>query len=140
MEIKMKSRCHYLILIPCLCLLSACAGFGKPAEQQVQERAQDRWDRLVAGDIEGAYAYLSPGYRSGTSLTSYQKKLLTQKVQWTGATASEGDCSEDVCNVRISINFAVYGAVPGMSQFNSKSSATESWVKTGGQWYYIPRD
>ena len=129
----------FLVLIVAL-LLSACAGMGKPPEDVVKERAQERWDLLLAEDFAAAYEYLTPGYRSGVSLNQYQRKLLTQAVQWTDAKAGKSTCLEESCNVRISISYAVYGAVPGVSRFDSKGTTEENWIRIKGRWYFLPPD
>jgi hypothetical protein len=59
-------------------LLSACATGGgvaadAPADVKraaVADRAKARWDRLIAGDLAGAYEYLSPASRATLSLES----------------------------------------------------------------------
>jgi hypothetical protein len=121
-------------------LLSGCASSGQTTEGLVKLRAQERWDYLLAEDYTAAYGYLTPGYRSGVSLNRYQRKLLTQRVQWTDAEIGQSDCLEDACKIRISIGYAVYGAVPGVSRFDSRSAVTEDWIRVDGQWYFFPPD
>lgn len=120
--------------------LAGCATVPAPTpEEAVLARAQERLDYVLAEDYAAAYEYLSPGYRSGVSLTSYQRELLTRPVRWVSAEAVESDCSEDVCNVRIAIEFEVYGAVPGMSRFKSPGGFQERWLRIDGQWYLVPK-
>ena len=99
-----------------------------------------RWDALFNKDIEAAYEYLSPGYRSSVSLLQYHRALLLSKIRWTGANYIEGDCEETVCNVKIILDFTVYGAVPGVKSFPSKQSIEESWVLVDGSWYLVPKN
>lgn len=128
---------------PALMLAGALAGCAtmapQSAEEAVLERAQERLDLLLAEDLAGAYEYLSPGYRSGVTLPAYQREVLTRPVRWTSAQAIESDCSEDVCNVRITLEFEVYGAVPGMTRFKSPGSSEERWLRIDGQWYFVPK-
>lgn len=119
-------------------LLTACAGLGKAPEERVSERAQTRWDLLLSDQLEAAYAYLSPGYRSGLSLRNYQRKLLTQDVRWTGAEVIESNCSSDTCKIRISIDYGVYGALPGVSKMQSRRDIEEDWVLVDREWYFLP--
>jgi hypothetical protein len=127
-----------LILLSSLLLLSGCATTQTPTES-IEQRAMGRWDALLSGDVEAAYEYLSPGYRSSVSLLQYHRTLLLSKVKWTGAKYIKGDCEETVCNVKISLSFNVYGAVPGVSTFPSKQSIGESWVLFDGTWYLVPK-
>ncbi|MEE4173254.1 MAG: hypothetical protein V2I57_03295 [Xanthomonadales bacterium] len=131
--------CAIWVLVAAL-MLSGCATVtAPPPEEAVLERAQERLDLLLAEDLAGAYEYLSPGYRSGVTLPAYQREVLTRPVRWTSARAVASDCSEDVCNVRIALEFEVYAAVPGMSRFKSPGSGEERWLRIDGQWYYVPK-
>jgi hypothetical protein len=106
----------------------------------IEERAIGRWDALLSENVESAYEYLSPGYRSSVSLTQYHRSLLLNKVRWTGAKYIESDCEETVCNVKISLDFTIYGAVPGVKSFESKQTIKESWVQVNGSWYLVPKN
>lgn len=119
-------------------LLAACATTGDSPEGAVAERAQARWDTLLAEDIEGAYAYLSPGYRSGYSLLDYYRKLGSMRVKWTDAQVKESNCSESSCKIQISVDYVAYGAVPGVQAFPSTTLVEEDWVQAGGEWYLLP--
>lgn len=120
--------------------LAACATVSQPPEAVVTERAQERLDALIAQDYAAAYEYLSPGYRSGVSLNDYTRRMLSRRMQWTNATVGESDCSEDACKLRISIDYEIFGAVPGVSRFKSKAAASEDWVRLDGTWYLVPSD
>lgn len=117
--------------------LVACAGTPQK-DHPIAERAQARWDTLLSGDLHAAYGYLSPAYRSSVSSVRYQRRIMLQKVRWTGARYIDSDCSEISCKVRISLDFTLIGALPGVRQFNGTQEVEESWVKTGGQWWYVP--
>jgi hypothetical protein len=118
-------------------LLTACATTGD-VEQSVSERAMARWDALITGDHSAAYGYLSPAYRSSVSSVQYQRQILLQKVRWTGAELIDSNCLESTCKVRISLDFSLIGALPGVRRYNGSQEIEESWVKTDGQWWYVP--
>ena len=126
------------VLCCSLLLLSACATSMKSGDN-IEKRAIGRWDALLSADVEAAYEYLSPGYRSSVSLTQYHRSLLLSKVNWTGAKYIESDCEEMVCNVKISLDFTIYGALPGVKSFESKQTIKESWVLVNGSWYLVPK-
>ena len=133
---------RYILLSALICsllLLSACATTTK-SEDTIEKRVMGRWDALLSEDVEAAYEYLSPGYRSSVSLTQYHRWLLLKKVRWTGANYIESDCEETVCNVKISLDFTIYGAVPGVKSFESKQTIKESWVQVNGSWYLVPKN
>ena len=138
---KCKFSCRYLLLAVLVCsmlLLSACAGIGKK-EESIEKRATERWETILSGDYLAAYDYLSPGFRSSVSSNQYQRSLLLQKIKWTGASYGESDCAETTCKVKISIDFTVYGALPGVRSFDGTQQIEESWVKVDGNWYYVPK-
>ena len=118
--------------------IAGCASVGKSPDEIVSQRAQERWDLILGGDIEGAYQYLSPGYRSGVSLQDYMKRLLSRKVKWTGAAVDESNCSSNSCKVKISVEYSVYGALPGVSRMDSSRKSTEDWLLVHRKWYFLP--
>jgi hypothetical protein len=121
-------------------LLAGCAATGKPPEEAVLERAQERLDLVLSEDYAAAYEFLSPGYRSSVTLAAYQRDMVMRRLRWTDARAVGSECSEDVCKVRISMDFVVVGALPGVSRYETKGGGEENWIRTDGQWYYLPKD
>ena len=120
-----------------LLLLSACATTPS-TENVIEKRATARWDTLLSGDLAGAYEFLSPGFRSSVPSLQYQRQLLLNKVKWTGAQYIESDCTETTCKVKISLDYTVYGAIPGVKSFDGTQEIEESWVKVNGKWYFVP--
>lgn len=121
-------------------LVAGCATSNGAQNQPVslEDRAQARWDHLLANQSAEAYQYLSPGYRSSVSLGAYQNQIAQKKVNWTGAQVLDSECSELSCKVRVMLNYRLFGAVPGVQQFDGKQLVTESWVNSDGQWWHIP--
>ena len=127
-----------LITLSCsLLLLSACATTAR-TENTIEKRATARWNTLLSDDLAGAYEFLSPGFRSSVSSTQYQRSLLLKQVKWTGARYVESECTETTCKVKISLDYTVYGALPGVSSFDSTQTIQESWVLSDGNWYLVP--
>ena len=128
-----------LTLCAGILLFSACAT-TKPTSEVIEQRAVGRWDALLSEDVEAAYAYLSPGYRSSVSYKQYNRSLLLIQVNWTGAKYIESVCEENTCNVKILLNFTIYGALPGVKSLDSKQVIEESWVLVDGTWYLVPKN
>jgi len=118
--------------------LSACASQAVEPENGLSVRAQSRWDVLLAGDYEAAYAYFSPGYRSTTSMIDYAVKIRTQRVHWTSAEYRDHSCTESTCTVRFDIGYTVAKPVAGLDKWDGSSITEEKWIKTNGQWWYLP--
>ena len=119
-------------------LLAACAT-PVPRADDVSVRAQERWALLLADDYAGAYEYLSPGFRSSVSSIQYQRKLLLQKIRWTDARYIDSECLETSCKVRISLDFVLLQAVPGVKRYDATQTIVEDWVKADGQWWFVPK-
>lgn len=120
-----------------LLILSACATTAE-TDQTIETRATERWKTLLSGDLDGAYQFLSPGYRSSVTSLQYQRSVLLSRVKWTGAQYIESDCTETVCKVKISLNYVLYGAVPGIKSYEGTQPIEESWVLVDGNWYFVP--
>ena len=119
--------------------LTACATAPESAGDVVIKRAQDRWDALLAGDYETAYGYYSPGYRSTTSMIDLAIKIRSQRVQWVSAEYKDHSCEESVCTVNFLVGFKIVKPVRGMKTWENSAMVDEQWVKTEGQWWYLPK-
>jgi hypothetical protein len=119
--------------------LTACATAPENTENSIAERAQDRWEALLAGDYETAYAFYSPGYRSTKSVVDFAIGVRSRRVRWTSAEYMEHSCLENSCTVLFNVGFTVNRPVPGMKKFEGSNTVEEKWVKTEGQWWYFPK-
>jgi len=119
--------------------LTACATAPESTGNSIAERAQDRWDALLAGDFATAYAFYSPGYRSSSSMIDLALKIRSRRVQWVSAEYQDHSCNERVCTVNFMVGFKVIKPVRGLSVWESSSLVDEKWVKTEGQWWYLPK-
>jgi hypothetical protein len=126
-----------LLLTLVLLTLAACAATA-PKTDPVVERAQARWNAVIAGDLETAYSYFSPGYRSTTSLIDYGVTIRTRPVKWTSAAYKDHTCEESRCTVRFDIGFRVQKPVPGVNVYDGSEVVEDTWVRTEGQWWYLP--
>jgi hypothetical protein len=139
-RISLYPNTIFIAVLACsLSLLAGCATTDtQPPAQGVKERAMARWDALLGGDLAAAYEYLTPALRSSVSPIAYQRSILLQKVQWTGAKYIGESCEETVCKVTLSIDFVVRGALPGVRSFKDSDEIEETWLLVDGDWYYRP--
>ncbi|MDX1568912.1 MAG: hypothetical protein R3200_00385 [Xanthomonadales bacterium] len=121
-------------------MLAACAGLGRPVS--LEERAQARWDAVISGDWERAYAYLSPGARTAMSESAFRELMTNRTINWTGAEVVEiGMCDTAVgsCDVIVNVGYRVSRGVPGLRKpIELTKGVTESWIEVDGAWYFVP--
>lgn len=121
----------------CLAVVLGVAGCGSvpleaatsSSEQKVGDRAQQRWDALVAGQVEKAYEFLSPGTRQARSLQSY--KALIRLGFWREAKVERVECaSQEQCKVTVVVKYLHRGSVISSPVF-------EDWVLVERQWWAV---
>lgn len=129
-------------------LLSGCAATGTKSDghavaaegevpQALQRRAVERWELLIAGDMDKAYEYLTPGYRQTRSLERYKAGARNAALTWKEAKWHRGDCvGPDSCTAVILLTYSVKmpgaGSVPGIRPLE------ERWIRSRGEWYHLP--
>ncbi len=98
-------------------------------EERIASRAQQRWDALVEGSMEGAYSFLSPGTREVMTLREYSGTL--RQGFWKRAVVKRVNCPEkDLCDVQVIVDYMVRG-VP------VSSPVWEKWTRSGGEWWFV---
>ena len=114
------------------------AGFGinkdsdAAAKQKVvAERAQARWQALIKGDLDAAYAYLSEGSKATTPLDVYKAK--TRPGMWRQAQVEKVECEAEVCKVQLQITLD-HKLMKGI-----QTPLNESWIIEKGSAWYVYR-
>lgn len=120
-------------------VLAACAATPRGEDGVVVKRAQERWDAVISNELEKAYTYYSPGYRSSHSLIDFGVTIRMRKVQYISAEYLDHACEESRCTVRFKLGFRVFAPVPGMSKYDGTQVVEDTWVKTSGEWWYLPK-
>lgn len=114
--------------------LVACASMGsKTPSELVQQRAGERWQALIAGDLSKAYSYTTTGFRALVSLEAYRGRIGSA-AKWVGAEVNKVDCAEAAkCQVKIRLDFQpVIGGKPSGSSYSTYLD--ETWLLEEGQW------
>ena len=123
-------------------MLAACAGRAvKPqsAEDLVRERAQVRWDLMIARDFDAAYKYLTPGTRLAVSVEDFKNKYRGMRVDWRSASVQAVECTTDErCKVKVEVAFKVVGGVQGVADLGGTQVVDETWLAAQDGWYYLP--
>jgi len=126
------------VLMVSLLALSACATSPAARDKDIQERAEARWEALLARDYATSYAYLSPGYRSTTSVTDFEIGVRARRVQYISAEYKAHSCDETVCMVQMLVGYRVVRPVAGVPEWKSTSLLEERWIYTNGEWWFLP--
>ncbi|MGA8034202.1 MAG: hypothetical protein WCB48_17585 [Casimicrobiaceae bacterium] len=98
--------------------------------EAVAARAQGRWDALIKGDLNAAYAYLSPATRATTPLDVYKAKHkvgLYRKIK-----VDSVDCESAVCTVKLTLTYDYKRRFKGI-----ETPLVENWVIEDGQAWLV---
>ena len=129
--LQLASRCLPLLVSV---VLVACASVGgKVQEDQVRQRATERWQALIAGEFTRAYGYITPSYRAVVSPDRYHSRF-GDAGSWVGSEVVDVNCPEtSKCLVRLRIDFK-----PLLVRKNIDKMTThidETWLLEDGQWW-----
>ena len=114
----------------------AAAGAGTPvakadARDVVAARVQGRWAALIKGDMEAAYAYLSPASKETMPLDLYKAKH--RAGMYRSVKIDSVECESDTCTVRLELTYD-YRRTKGIV-----TPLTEKWIITQGQAWFVDR-
>jgi hypothetical protein len=133
-------RLRLAALAAMLVALAGCNTNSDPAAD-VEKRAIERWNFLIAHQAEKAYDYLSPGTRETQTRESYAGAMNSRPVKWTSAKFNRKECDADRCKVYIDVSYSV--AMPGGGAIGkaveSTSTQSETWVRVKDDWYFLPK-
>lgn len=113
--------------------VAACATLGptKP-EEVVRERAQARWNALLAGEFVKAYRYMAPSYRAIVAENRYANQF-GGGVAWVDAKVIRVSCTEERCTARVEITFRpIMKGRPGETV---TTGYDETWIREEGEWW-----
>lgn len=122
---------------------------GESAEDAVARRAIERWEALIRRDAATAWTYLSPGYRSTHPQAKYAEEMNERPVRWfkVGVAAARPEapsihCDEakTACTIGLEVFFKVRSHLIGVGVIESSNFIAESWIKSGKEWYLVPKD
>ena len=128
----------------CLALLgmAGCGTLGgvtkdSPPEVKqatVKDRANARWAAMIKGDIDAAYAYLSPASRQSVSVEVFASRRGATK--YTAATVESVSCEAESCKVEIKLTYDY--PMQGKIMRGIQTPLTETWVfDKGNAWLVV---
>ena len=99
--------------------------------EAVAQRVNARWDALIKGDFEAAYALLSPASRETVTLDYF--KSHTRKDSFRKAEIKSVECAADSCNVKLWVTYD-HPRMKGV-----ETPMEETWVFDKGQAWLVYR-
>lgn len=127
----------FLLLVGCNTIPSADVDKNQPVasetkEEMVMRRSKEFWDARIAGDIDKAYQYLSPGSKTVLSTLGFANK--SSHVKFTKFETSSVTCEEDACYVNGMLTYDH----PKMN--NIRTPIKDIWVfEQNEAWYVFPQ-
>jgi hypothetical protein len=130
-----------LAAVAALFIALAGCNTNKDTTADVEKRAVERWNYLIAHQAEKAYDYLSPGTRETQTRESYAAAMNTRPIKWTAVKFNRKECDADRCKVYIDVTYSL--AMPGAGAIGkpieSTSTQSETWVRVNNDWYFLPK-
>lgn len=122
-----------------IAFLTSCAGIGTidasaPADKkaaEVHRLAHERWQALIAQDMERAYGFMSPASRRVTTLEQYKARV--NPSMYRAVRIDEVKCEAEVCRVRLYLTYD-HRLMKGIT-----TPMEESWVLDQGRFWYVYR-
>lgn len=137
----MKSRISIVFIAACATVLLLLGGCQEPPpepSEAVTERAQKRWDALVARDFSAAWALYSPGFRETNPEGDFTWEMSRRPVRWEEARVAAAECDGDRCTASVRVRYHVPAAPAGLNTLRNERRVEETWIRVDDQWWYVP--
>jgi hypothetical protein len=144
----MAARAVSRLTLPVACLaayvmVGGCASLGwgglnkeTPAPEKqaaVGKRVEGRWQALIRGDFEAAYAYFTPASREVVRAADFAARM--SKFPYRSVKVEKVECEAEVCTASLTITYDH----PAMNMTNVPTSLEEKWVIEHGQAWLVFR-
>lgn len=135
---KMTSRRLGLVaLLTAGAWLSGCATLQSKPEDAVTQRATERWQALVKGQILKAYEYNTPGYKALVTPEGFIGRTGIAG-RWLGAEVVRVECAQPIsCKVVIRLDYQALFS--GRSTDKLSTHIDETWLLEDGQWWIFQK-
>lgn len=115
--------------------LDPAQGWTERNERQLASRVQARWDAVIAGDYDKAYAFETPAYRSVFSIQQYRARF-GDAVTWKSARVLSSKYDEShMASVSVAVEYEAVVSLAG--NMRSVRVMSEKWLYSDGAWWYI---
>ncbi len=129
-----------LVMLLAAALASACATPLSEAEDKanLEQRVLARWEAVIAGDYDRAYAFASPSYRRVYSkqhfFNQYARQLKQEGVKIVKIEFQNPQ--RTAARVALELTYSTLGFGP-QPVFRNTAYLKETWVKEDGQWWRV---
>lgn len=136
----MQNRCSLVAAALAALVLAACGPQEppRPDHEIVAERAQARWDALLAQDYEAALAFYTPGFQEQTPVAAFTADMSTRPVQWVSARHRTSTCDGDRCAVEMLVGYRIPSAPAQLSGMGNERPVEETWIRIDDRWWFVP--
>jgi hypothetical protein len=132
-----------VVLLVACAMVGGCASLGwgglnkdtPAAEKQaaVGKRAEERWQALIRGDFEAAYAYYTPASREVVRAADFAARM--SRFPYRSIKVEKVECEGEVCTASLTIAYDH----PAMNMTNIPTLLEEKWVIERGQAWLVFR-
>ncbi len=130
-------RWSLMALMAAGALLSGCASFQTKPEDAVTQRANERWQALLKGDMAKAYAYSTSGFRAVVDIEGFKGRTGIAG-RWHAAQTVKVTCdTPERCKAVIKLEFSTL--IPGFSKDRMTTHIDETWLLEDGQWWIFQK-
>jgi len=118
-----------------LALLGGCATVPDKPEDAVAQRAQARYEALIAKDYKKAYAYFTPAFREANAYESWIRSR-PPRAAFLAARVLKVECpTQDACSVEMETSYESPRGVRAAPKGPVERVTPERWVQVDGQWW-----
>lgn len=132
----LNRECKKILMLSLVVVLSGCEtvptqpDVAKDPNKLVAQRAIERWQALIKGDLDQAYTYLSAGSRQAQSIDIYKAKI--KPGLWRAVDVKSSECDKELCKVQLELTYD-YKDFKGI-----KTPINESWIiENNNVWYVL---
>lgn len=132
-----------VILVVAAAMLGGCASaewadLNKDSPAAVKQaaagkRAGERWQALIRGDYEAAYAYFTPASREVIRAADFAERMA--KFPYRAVKVDKVECDGEVCTVNLTLTYDF----PAMKMTNVSTPVQESWLIERGKAWFVYR-
>lgn len=133
---KMNNSMKWMLMASVIIL----GGCSQP--EDLETSVNNRWEKLIAADYEEAFEYFSPAYQEIETLTAFSLRTETAKlkVQWLNGVLKSKECQDEVCEVKVELEYQYFFPRRSMGEIKLKTEIKENWIKLNDRWYFVPSE